>query len=289
MIRLVALAAGCLALADAPPAPSNYDQMKAAAGRDAASQVKLALWCEANGLETERLRHLAVAVLSDPSNAMARGLMGLVEYGGKWKRPEAVADALKADVKHADLMAEYGGRRVRTPVKPDAQYKLALWCEEKGLKDEARAHLATVVRLDPNHAEAWKKLGYKKVGNRWVTDAQAEREKTERQAQQEADKRWRPRLERLREALDGKGQRRDDAQRELATITDPRAVPAVWHAFVERGGNHQVEAVQLLGQIDAIEASRALATLAVGSKFAEVRRRATETLRRRDPREWADC
>ncbi|HEY2158711.1 MAG TPA: Hint domain-containing protein [Isosphaeraceae bacterium] len=288
MIRLVALAVGCLALADAPPAPSNYDQMKAAAGRDAASQVQLALWCEANGLETERLRHLAVAVLSDPSNAMARGLMGLVEYGGKWKRPEAVADALKADVKHADLMAEYSGRRVRTPVKPDAQWKLALWCEEKGLKDEARAHLATVVRLDPNHADAWKKLGYRKVGNRWLTDAQADREKTERQAQQEADRRWRPRLEHLREALDGRGQRRDDAQRELATITDPRAVPAVWHAFVERGGNHQVEAVQLLGQIDAIEASRALATLAVGSKFAEVRRRATETLRRRDPREWAD-
>ncbi len=286
MIRLVALAAGFLALADTPPAP-NYDQMKAAAGRDAASQVKLALWCEANGLEAQKLRHLAVAVLSDPSNAMARGLLGLVEYGGKWRRPEAVADALKADVKHADLMADYGGRRVRTPVKTDAQYKLALWCEEKGLKDEARAHLATVVRLDPNHAEAWKRLGYKKVGNRWVTEAQAEREKAERQAQQEADRRWRPRLERLREALDGKGQRKDDAQRELATITDPRAVPAVWHAFVERGGNHQVEAVQLLGQIDAIEASRGLATLAVGSKFVEVRRRATETLRRRDPREWA--
>ena len=97
--------------------------------------------------------------------------MGLVEYGGKWKSPEAVADALKADVRHADLMAEYGGRRVRTPVKPDAQYKLALWCEEKGLKDEGGAHLATVVRLDPNHAEAWKKLGYKKADHLWVTEA----------------------------------------------------------------------------------------------------------------------
>ena len=68
---LVALAAGFLALADTPPAP-NYEQMKAAAGRDAASQVRLALWCEANGLESQKLRHLAVAVLSDPTNAMAR-------------------------------------------------------------------------------------------------------------------------------------------------------------------------------------------------------------------------
>ncbi|HEY2154590.1 MAG TPA: tetratricopeptide repeat protein, partial [Isosphaeraceae bacterium] len=172
MIRATLVVLGCLASFDGPatPAPEpSYDQMKAAAGRDAASQVKLALWCESHGLEAQKLRHLAVAVLSDPSNAMARGLMGLVEYGGKWRRPEAVADALKADVKHADLMAEYGGRRVRTPVKPDAQYKLALWCEEKGLRDEARAHLATVVRLDPSHADAWKRLGYRKVGKRWVT------------------------------------------------------------------------------------------------------------------------
>ena len=76
-------------------------------------------------LEAQKFRHLAVAVLSDPSNAMARGLMGLVEYGGKWRPARPIAERLKADVKHADLMAEYGGRRVRTPVKTDAQYKLA--------------------------------------------------------------------------------------------------------------------------------------------------------------------
>src|SRR6185312_2703164 len=129
MIRLVFAAVGCLALADTPAPEPTYEQMKAAAGRDASAQVKLALWCEAHGLERERVKHLAVAVLADPSNAMARGLMGLVEYGGKWRRPEAVADAMKADVKRADLLAEYAGRRLRTPVKPDAQYRLALWCE----------------------------------------------------------------------------------------------------------------------------------------------------------------
>ncbi len=103
MIRLTLVAVSCLAWFDGPsgtPGPEpSYEQMKAAAGRDAASQVKLALWCESHGLESQKLRHLAVAVLSDPSNAMARGLMGLVEYGGKWRRPEAVADAVKADVK----------------------------------------------------------------------------------------------------------------------------------------------------------------------------------------------
>ena len=197
----------CLTLANAPPpSGSDYEQMRATAGRDAGSQVRLALWCEAHGLEG-RAQAPGDGRARRPLHALARGLMGLVEYSGKWKRPEAVADAVRADVGVADLLAEYNGRRVQDAGEARRQWKLALWCEEKGLRDEARAHLATVVRLDPKHAEAWKRLGYKKVGNRWVTEAAAA-EKGEEQLQQEADKRWRPRLERLRDALDRKGHAR---------------------------------------------------------------------------------
>jgi hypothetical protein len=121
MIRLMVVAVGCLmGIDDGPPLPSiSYEEMKAKTGRDADAQVRLALWCEAHGLERERLKHLAVAVLTDPSNVMARGLMGLVEYQGKWRKPETVAEAMKNDVAAADLLAEYNGRRVRTLVKPD--------------------------------------------------------------------------------------------------------------------------------------------------------------------------
>ncbi len=291
MIRLMLLAAACLASPDGPPviiaAEPSYEQLKAAAGRDADAQVKLALWCEAHGLEREKLRHLAVAVLADPTNAMARGLMGLVEYRGKWKRPEAVAEAVRTDVAHADLLAEYNGRRVRTPVKPDAQWKLALWCEEKGLKDEARAHLATVVRLDPKNAEAWKKLGYKKVGNRWATEAESAAQGTEREVQKKADRAWHARLVPIRDRIAVRATRAE-AERELSTVSDPRSVPSIVKVFVDPQGKHHLTAVQLLGQVDAIEASRALATLALFDTSDEVRRRATETLRRRDPREWAD-
>jgi hypothetical protein len=290
MLCLLLAAVSSVAGFDGPmPAPdATYEQLRADAGRDAEAQVKLALWCESHGLEKERLRHLAVATMADPSNALARGLMGLVEYNGKWKRPEAVARDLKADMARADLLAEYNGRRVKAAVTVTAQHKLALWCEEKGLKDEARAHLATVVRLDPNHADAWKRLGYKKVGNHWTTDAQSVAVKSEHTAQQEADKRWKSRLEHLRDALSHKGVKKDEAERELATLTDPRAVPMVWKVFVQGHEKHHLAAVQLLGQIDAIEASRALAWLALFDRDPEIRRRATETLRRRDPREWAD-
>ena len=39
-----------------------YDALKVQTGRDPAEQVKLALWCESHGLQTERLKHLALAV-----------------------------------------------------------------------------------------------------------------------------------------------------------------------------------------------------------------------------------
>ena len=57
----------------------TYQEAAAKAGRDPESHIKLALWCEAHGLEAERLRHLGLAVLADPSNALARGLPGRPE------------------------------------------------------------------------------------------------------------------------------------------------------------------------------------------------------------------
>ena len=290
MFPLVLVAVGSLiGFVDADPKAdaTEYARLKGEAGRDADSQVKLALWCEAHGLEAERVKHLAIAVLSNPSHSLARGLLGLVEHQGKWKRPDAVAEAVKNDVAHADLIAQYNGRRVQTPVAVLPQYKLGVWCEENGLKDEARAHFATVVRLNPNHADAWKKLGYKKVNNRWFTDAQATAMKAEKEAQDKANTMWRPRLEKLRDTLAAKG-KHEAAEKTLGEITDPRAAMMVWKVFVEKGEAHHLRAVQLFGQIDAIEASRALATLALFAPKAEVRARATETLRRRDPREYAD-
>lgn len=53
-----------------------------------------------------------------------------------------------------------------------AQWKLALWCEQNGLKAEAYAHFAAVVRLDPKREAAWRKLGFKRHGGRWLTDEQ---------------------------------------------------------------------------------------------------------------------
>ena len=69
---------------------SAYESALKKAGRDAEAHVRLALWCESHGMTAERMKHLALAVLNDPSNPLARGLLGLVGYRGKWGSPEEV-------------------------------------------------------------------------------------------------------------------------------------------------------------------------------------------------------
>ena len=59
----------------------------------------------------------------------------------------------------------------------------------------------------------------------------------------------------------------------------------IWALFVRGSQGQQIAAVQMLGQIDGPSASNGLAALAIFSPSSEVRRRATETLKGRDPRD----
>src|ERR1700712_3539408 len=119
------LGVGILATTAAAPGDlAEYEAVKQAAGRSAEAQIKLALWCEAHGLSAERIKHLATAVLSDPTNATARGLLGVVSYRGRWERPEAVSDRLKADESAARALATYNARRDHAPDTAEAQWKL---------------------------------------------------------------------------------------------------------------------------------------------------------------------
>ena len=290
VIALATMAAGAVDGSTAPgPAAEvlrEYEAAKAKAGRDAGSQVRLALWCEANGLSAERIRHLVLAVVLNPADGAARGLLGFVAYQGTWKRPEAIEEAVGRDEALGAALGEYNARRLAIKNKAEDHWRLALWCEEHGLKPEAIAHLTTVVRLDPRRAAAWKRLGYRQHGGRWATDEQLAAEKAEREEQKKAEKHWRPILTRWRNALSHPGQRRE-AEEALALVGDPRAVPVVWSVFGRGTASERLKAVQILGQIDAPGASRALALMAISKDFPEARGRAVETLRRRDPREYA--
>lgn len=116
MFHAALLVTGLLATLPGGPPPTprdleTYEALRNKAGKDATAQVKLALWCEAHGLDAERLRHLSQAVLTDPGHAMARGLLGLVRSGGRWGSPQEAGDRIRADEKRAAVLAEYNRRR----------------------------------------------------------------------------------------------------------------------------------------------------------------------------------
>jgi Pretoxin HINT domain/HEAT repeats len=272
-----------------PPDLDTYAAAKAKAGKSPDAQVKLALWCEAHGLSAERTKHLLLATLLDPANVAARGLMGLVSYKGKWLKPGEVSQELSLDPDRRALINEYLKRRAATSAKPDSQWKLAQWCEQNGLRDQAQAHYWAVIRLDRGREAAWKKLGYKKHGDAWARPEQILAEKIEAEKQRAATQHWKPILERYRADLRSKdATRRTRAETALAQITDPRAVPAVWQLLGSSDQRLQIMAVQVLGQIEGPAASRAVAAMAVFSPYADLRGRATETLSRRDPSDFLD-
>ena len=265
---------------------SAYEEARSQAGRDPNAHVRLALWCESHGLGSERMKHLALAVLYDPSHALARGLLGMVSYQGKWGRPEVVGPQIQNDPAYRDAIREYLERRPRTADKADAQLKLAAWCEQKGLKAQALTHYEQVIELDPTRDTAWKHLGFKKQGNHWVKADQAAAAKQEAERQKQADRHWRPILEKLRDDLRSKdASRRARAEQQLADVTDPRAVPMIWGLFIFGSEGSQVAAVSMLSQIEGPASSNALAALAIFSPRADVQRRASESLTRRDLRD----
>ena len=270
----------------APTDLSAYESARTKAGRDADAHVRLALWCESHGMGAERMKHLAMAVLYSPSHGLARGLMGLVACQGKWERPEIVGRRIEDDPAYRERIREYLELRSSTPRKPDAQARLAAWCEEKGLKEQSIAHYNEVVRLDPSREAAWKHLGYKKQGSRWVKPEDLAAERSESERQRHADKQWEPKLKRLREGLESKDSaRRARAEAAIADVTDPRAVPMIWAVLFRGGERARLAAVQMLGQIDGPSASNALAALVLYNPSARVRARAAQSLNRRDPRD----
>jgi hypothetical protein len=142
------------------------------------------------------------------------------------------------------------------------------------------------LRLDPSRDAAWRRLGYKKQGNRWVKPEEVAALKAETERQKRADKLWKSRLEKLRDGLENKDPaRRARAELSMAEVTDPRAVPMIWTVLLSGSARARLAAVQMLGQIDGPAASTALGALAILYAQSDVQARAIETLTRRDPRD----
>jgi hypothetical protein len=293
-----------------PPRPSDndlkiYESARAKARRDSEAHYRLALWCEAHGLKPERLRHLAMTVLIDPNHAAARGLLGFVKDGDRWRKADEVAKRIKADEELTRKLAEYEARRAfleqgtrlgRWPQKgeeradwPRNDYDLGLWCEKNGLKAEATAHFYAATRSGSHRVAARDKLGLHLWGDRWVDEAQYAALQAESAAQYTADKNWAPRLKKCRADLHGRAQKpRAKAASALEDFNDPHAVAAIWRVFGQGDADDLRAATKMLARIETPKSTRILSALAIQCDLGDVRDAAIEALGRREPSDYAE-
>ena len=78
-------------------------------------------------------------------------------------------NSIQRIVQHDDAAAEYRRKSRTTPDTVEAHRELAEWCRARKMLTEADHHLARVAELDPDDEDARRSLGYRKVGNRWLT------------------------------------------------------------------------------------------------------------------------
>ena len=83
------------------------------------------------------------------------------------------ADATTPAVPSPDGRGAYRAAAARAGRDADAQVRLALWCEARGLSAERLKHLALAVMADPNHATARGLLGLVRDGDTISVDTDA--------------------------------------------------------------------------------------------------------------------
>ena len=152
---------------------------------------------------------------------------------------------------------EYNAMRAKAPNTADGHWKVGLWCEQKGLKEQAEMEFLVVCQLDPNREAAWKKLGYLKQNGKWTTPAKIAAERAEADGAEEGRLRTGGRS--FKAGRPGWPEKRNGQSRNalLAAIKDPRAVPSIWKMFATGGPEDQEMAIDMLGHIEGERPSRA--------------------------------
>ena len=160
---------------------ATYAETTAKHSDAAKALIAEALHREAFGQNDQRRELLQRVAAEHPEYAPAKWHQGLVQRQDRWVKAEDVPGELRAESR----ISEYRRVRERYPLTAAGQLTLANWCEDHGLRDRERAHLAKVVELEPDHAEARRRLGFRRVGLDWISEDEF-RQASEKQIAEQA-------------------------------------------------------------------------------------------------------
>ncbi|MCE9552402.1 MAG: hypothetical protein K8T91_03370 [Planctomycetes bacterium] len=156
--------------------------------------------------------------------------------GGELTLPAAVVSQV---VHQRSVDVEYEKAKVKMADTAEEHWKMAEWCRDKKLDGNRETHLQRIIELEPDHAAARLRLGYTRVGERWLTLEERMKEEgkikhgnrwvlaqeLELIKQREADKKsqgdWHAKLSLWRKWLDG--DKAGAARREILDIHDKAA------------------------------------------------------------------
>jgi hypothetical protein len=238
-----------------------------------------ALHREAFGQNDQRRELLQRVSAEHPDYAPAKWHQGLVQLQDRWIKAEDLPGELQAEAKISD----YRRIRERYPLTAAGQMGLANWCKDRGLRDRERAHLTKVVELEPDHAEARRRLGFRRVGLDWLSEDEIRQAAEKQAADQAALRRWLPEVNQIRRQLHSRSQgQRQKAQERLVAIATPATGVAIEQGLWNDGLEAARAMIGALASLADPETSLRLARQAVVSPFDSVRQAAAEQLRNRD-------
>lgn len=193
---------------------------------------------------------------------------------------------------------EYDARVQRVADTPADQTSLAEWCDEQGLRAEARRHWQRALELNPDYAPARRALGYVRVGELWVDGrrrAAAPRDTAVTSAPAEDPARvarviqaqWRQRIRAIKRSfLDSSTPRLiDEGRLRVLEIRDPLAILPLAETLGAGNPLCRQVLVEALAAFPDDEATMNLAILGLLDPEFDVREQALHEIgRRQDPR-----
>jgi hypothetical protein len=214
-------------------------------------------------------------------------------------------DKIQEVIRDKGSLAEYDQIKADYADTADDQFRLAMWCEKQKLYRQRKQHLDRVIELEPDHAAAREKLGYLRHEGKWLTRDQQqeakglvrfggrfvtpqEREILEKKKREESVVRdWHQRVKMWKGWLTSdEPAKARDAEQQLRTIDDPRAMDALVNQFgKEKEESRRVMMCEIVGGLPGEQATLELVKRCIMDMSADVRWAAVEALVEREDAE----